>query len=188
LKDGALAGVLKDGGSAPKPPLKAAPKALVAFGGAAAAPGTLRTDGVYALPRRARRDMAVLKDGALAGALKDGGSAPKPPLKRGAALRGLGELEDRPGSFMRRARRDALPEHTPYADTGCEVHHSCLSCPLVRCRYDEPGGARRLLSQGRDRQIAALQRAGEGISEIARQFGVSRRTVFRALARGRSLA
>ena len=97
-------------------------------------------------------------------------------------------LEDRPGSFMRRARRDALPEHTPYADTGCEVHHSCLSCPLVRCRYDEPGGARRLLSQGRDRQIAALQRAGEGISEIARQFGVSRRTVFRALARGRSLA
>jgi hypothetical protein len=87
--------------------------------------------------------------------------------------------------LTRRTRRDALPEHTQYADTGCEVHHSCLSCPLVRCRYDEPGGARRLRSEGRDRQIVALQRSGEAVSQIAQRFGVSRRTVFRALARGR---
>jgi hypothetical protein len=85
--------------------------------------------------------------------------------------------------LLRRARRDALPEHTQYADTGCEVHPSCLSCPLVRCRFDEPGGARRLLSEGRDRQIVALRLEGEGISQIARRFSVSRRTVFRALAR-----
>jgi transposase-like protein len=90
------------------------------------------------------------------------------------------------GEFPRRTRRDALPEHTQYADTGCEVHHSCLTCPLVRCRYDEPGGARRLLSDGRDRQIVELQRSGDSINQIARSFGVSRRTVFRALARSRA--
>jgi transcriptional regulator of acetoin/glycerol metabolism len=110
---------------------------------------------------------------------------PQTPLKAAAGALGY-TRED--VALPRRARKDALPEHTPYADTGCEVHHSCLTCPLVRCRYDEPGGARRLLSQGRDRQIAAMQREGDGISEIARRFGVSRRTVFRALARGRRAA
>ena len=89
------------------------------------------------------------------------------------------------GAITRRARSDALPEHTKYVDTGCDVHHSCLSCPLVRCRYDEPGGARRLFSEGRDRSIVALRRAGVDFEEIASRFGVSRRTVFRALARDR---
>ena len=59
------------------------------------------------------------------------------------------------------ARRDALPEHTHYADTGCDLHPSCLTCPLVRCRYDEPGGARKLLSDERDRDDPA-RCSGEG--------------------------
>jgi hypothetical protein len=88
--------------------------------------------------------------------------------------------------FERRARRDALPEHTHYADTGCEVHHSCLSCPLVRCRYDEPGGARKLLADERDASIIVLQRQGASIDAIASRFRISRRTVFRVLARQRS--
>jgi hypothetical protein len=25
-----------------------------------------------------------------------------------------------------------------YEDTGCEVFDSCLTCPLPRCKYDEP--------------------------------------------------
>jgi hypothetical protein len=86
---------------------------------------------------------------------------------------------------LKRPRSDALPENTHYVDTGCAVHPSCLTCPLVRCRYDEPGGARRLLSEGRDRSIVQLRRAGVGFEEIARRCGVSRRTVFRALARNR---
>jgi transcriptional regulator of acetoin/glycerol metabolism len=86
----------------------------------------------------------------------------------------------------RRARRDALPEHTSYNDTGCEVHKSCLTCPLVRCRYDEPGGVRRLLSEERDRVIVALQRRGTTVDLIAQRFGISRRTVFRVLARART--
>lgn len=85
----------------------------------------------------------------------------------------------------RRARRDALPEHTHYTDTGCDVHPSCLTCPLVRCRYDEPGGVRKLFSEDRDRAIVRMQREGAHVEVIARRFGVSRRTVFRALARGR---
>ena len=97
------------------------------------------------------------------------------------AVRGQREA----GEVTRRARSDALPENTRYVDTGCEVHSSCLTCPLVRCRYDEPGGARRLISRGRDRSIVALRRRGMGFEEIASRFGVSRRTVFRALARGR---
>jgi len=87
--------------------------------------------------------------------------------------------------LLRPARRDALPEHTHYADTGCDLHASCLTCPLVRCRYDEPGGARRLLSEARDCSILSLQHQGASISAIAQRFGVSRRTVFRVLARAR---
>jgi len=85
----------------------------------------------------------------------------------------------------KRARRDALPEHTHYVDTGCEVHPSCLTCPLVRCRYDEPGGARKLLSHDRDRSIVELRRRGLPVNAIASRAGVSRRTVFRILARVR---
>ena len=85
----------------------------------------------------------------------------------------------------RAPRRDALPEHTAYADTGCDMHPSCLTCPLVRCRYDEPGGARKLLSDERDRTIIELRREGRPISAIASRFGVSRRTVFRVLAHSR---
>lgn len=94
---------------------------------------------------------------------------------------GLFEVES-----MRRARRDALPEHTQYTDTGCDVHPSCLTCPLVRCRYDEPGGARKVLSEDRDRAIVSMKREGVPVDAIALRFGVSRRTVFRALARGRA--
>jgi hypothetical protein len=86
----------------------------------------------------------------------------------------------------RRARRDALPEHTHYADTGCDVHPSCLTCPLVRCRYDEPGGARKLQADQRDASIVVLQREGASIDAIAAQIRVSRRTVFRVLARERA--
>jgi transposase len=42
------------------------------------------------------------------------------------------------------------------------------------------------MSEGRDRSIVALRRAGEDLESIASRFGVSRRTVFRALARERA--
>ncbi|HLF77032.1 MAG TPA: helix-turn-helix domain-containing protein [Dehalococcoidia bacterium] len=95
------------------------------------------------------------------------------------------EADEELEALARPSRRDALPEHTRYVDSGCEVHHSCLSCPLVRCRYDEPGGARRIFSAERDQTILSLRGEGRPISLIAQRFGISRRTVFRVLAAAR---
>lgn len=83
----------------------------------------------------------------------------------------------------RNVRSDALPEHIDYRDDGCDLFPSCLSCPLVRCRYDVPGGVRALLNQERDHQIRVLRDdVGLTVDEIAERFQVSRRTVFRALS------
>lgn len=84
---------------------------------------------------------------------------------------------------LRRVREDALPEHTRYRDDGCDVHPHCLTCPLPRCRYDEPGGVRALLNAYRDRQIVGLRRDGLTVDELARRFRISRRTVFRVLGK-----
>lgn len=82
-----------------------------------------------------------------------------------------------------RARADALPEYTHYRDDGCDIHPHCLSCPLPRCRYEEPGGLRALLNQRRDGEIVELRRRGVPVAVLADRFGVSRRTVFRILER-----
>lgn len=88
--------------------------------------------------------------------------------------------------YHRQPRRDALPENTNYVDSGCDLHKSCLTCPLETCRYDKPGGVRRLLSDERDSRILRLQREQRlTINDIARRCGVSRRTVFRVMARAK---
>lgn len=87
------------------------------------------------------------------------------------------------GRRERRLRADALPEYTHYRDDGCDIHPHCLSCPLPRCRYEEPGGLRALLNQRRDREIVELRRRGVPVEVLAERFGVSRRTVFRILER-----
>ncbi|HXF50100.1 MAG TPA: helix-turn-helix domain-containing protein [Dehalococcoidia bacterium] len=84
-------------------------------------------------------------------------------------------------------RRDALPEHMTYRDEGCELAPRCLECPLPRCKYDEPGGARRLRVETRDRALIDVWRAeGLTVNELARRFGVSRRSVFRILQAARA--
>jgi len=81
-------------------------------------------------------------------------------------------------------RGDALPEHLQYRDDGCDLSPSCLNCTLPLCRYDQPGGVRRLRTRGRDEEIARLRRRERlPIDALARRFGVSRRTVFRILER-----
>jgi hypothetical protein len=80
-----------------------------------------------------------------------------------------------------RVRSDSLPEHTRYRDDGCEVNESCLTCPLPRCRYDEPGGLRGLVNSYRDGQMMELRLNGVPVETIAERFGLSRRTVFRIL-------
>jgi hypothetical protein len=86
----------------------------------------------------------------------------------------------------RRVRIDALPEHLEYRDTGCTLAPSCLRCPLARCRYDEPGGARKLLQGSRDEVVRQRRAEGVAIDALARDFAISRRSVFRILAAGRA--
>ncbi len=79
-------------------------------------------------------------------------------------------------------RRDALPEHITYRDEGCELAPRCLECPLPRCKYDEPGGARRLRVETRDEAlVAAWRRERLSVNELAHRYGISRRSVFRIL-------
>ena len=77
---------------------------------------------------------------------------------------------------------DLPPEYCHYQDEGCDLADSCLSCPFPKCIYDEPGGKQRWLKRLRAREIARLFTSrGKGIAELALMFGVSRRTVQRAL-------
>ena len=85
--------------------------------------------------------------------------------------------------ILTRARSDALPEHAQYRDDGCDVHPHCLTCPLPRCRYDEPGGLRSVLIAGRNQDVVKLRLQGESVDRLASRFHLSRRTVFRILAR-----
>ncbi|MFQ5874543.1 MAG: hypothetical protein ACE5JL_12185, partial [Dehalococcoidia bacterium] len=78
--------------------------------------------------------------------------------------------------------RDLRPEFIRYRDDGCEVSPSCLRCPLPRCRYDDPGWLRREAKARRDREVLTAHRSeGLGPSELARRFGLSRRTIHRIL-------
>jgi len=77
---------------------------------------------------------------------------------------------------------DLPPEYCRYRDEGCDLAASCLNCPFARCIYDEPGGRQRWLKRLRAREMARLfTTEGKGIKELAAMFGVSQRTVQRAL-------
>ncbi len=95
-----------------------------------------------------------------------------------------GAVGARQATPLRRVRRDALPEEIRYRDDGCDIHPQCLTCPLPRCRYDEPGGLRGMLNAYRDQQIVALRGDGAPVDQIAERYSLSRRTVFRILSTG----
>lgn len=84
----------------------------------------------------------------------------------------------------RRTRRDGLPENIDFYDTGCEVSQSCLECPLEWCRYDLPDNLRTYRSAEREMEAKRLRNdENASIDEIAATMRISRRTVFRMLAR-----
>ena len=76
---------------------------------------------------------------------------------------------------------DRLPEYCQYRDEGCEYAKSCLSCPFPQCLYDEPRGRQRWKKGIRNRKINQLFSEGRDIQELATLFGVSRRTIQRAV-------
>ena len=78
---------------------------------------------------------------------------------------------------------DLPPEHCHYRDEGCEFAGSCLNCPLPKCIYDQPRGRQRWLKRQRDSKIVRLfTTTGKGVKELASIFGISQRTVQRALS------
>jgi DNA-binding NarL/FixJ family response regulator len=78
---------------------------------------------------------------------------------------------------------DLLPDEIEWRDQGCELSPSCLNCPLPKCVEEEPRGQQRLRMEARKRRMAELRRRGQSVKEIAGLFGVSKRTVQRALRR-----
>ncbi len=82
---------------------------------------------------------------------------------------------------------DLPPEHCHYRDEGCEFSSTCLNCMMPRCIHDQPGGRQQWMKRKRDEEMAMLFTAdGTGIKELARAFGISQRTVQRALKRYQS--
>ncbi|MFC1902470.1 Mor transcription activator family protein [Chloroflexota bacterium] len=83
---------------------------------------------------------------------------------------------------MEEFEHDFLPEYYQYRDEGCEFAEACLGCPFPKCIYDEPRGRQRWLKRRRDKEITnQFNREGKQIEELALIFGVSQRTVQRAL-------
>ncbi|MDO8568466.1 MAG: hypothetical protein Q7R57_07105 [Dehalococcoidales bacterium] len=80
------------------------------------------------------------------------------------------------------AQPDLPPEFCHYRDEGCEMADSCLSCPFPQCVYEQPRGRQHWMKRLRAREMARLFTTGsKGLEELAEMFGISRRTVQRAL-------
>jgi hypothetical protein len=77
--------------------------------------------------------------------------------------------------------KDLKPEYCQYRDEGCEYAKACLECPFPRCLYDEPRGRQRWMKQTRDKEIKRLFDEGKKVKELVVIFGVSQRTIQRAL-------
>ena len=80
---------------------------------------------------------------------------------------------------------DSLPENVHYNDTGCEVSASCLTCPLPKCKYDDPGWYQQFRQENRDEEILAVYQGGMTVFQVADHFRVSPRTIHRSLRRMR---
>ena len=79
---------------------------------------------------------------------------------------------------------DLPPEFCRYKDEGCDLATSCLSCPFPQCVYEQPGGKQHWQKMMRNREIIRqFTREGKEIRELALMFGLSTRTVQRALGK-----
>ncbi len=85
-------------------------------------------------------------------------------------------------------RKEApVPVFSPASD-GCEVSRSCLDCPLPLCRYEDPYWRREWNLVWRHQAIAAAVREqGKTVNEVAKEFGIARRSVFRILRQEKDL-
>lgn len=85
-------------------------------------------------------------------------------------------------SVISEPEEDPLPENCFYRDEGCNLAESCLNCPFDECFYDryENNQARKMAE--RAKEITKLFTVeNKEVREIAQQYGLSKRTVFRDL-------
>ena len=74
--------------------------------------------------------------------------------------------------------------------TGCDWCSDCLDCPMPACRYDvDPEEARRMKRRAYDARVyhrslelTALPR-DKMAQQVAREFGKTKRTVYRIISR-----
>jgi DNA invertase Pin-like site-specific DNA recombinase len=76
-----------------------------------------------------------------------------------------------------------LQEYVNWKDGGCDLHPAC---PLQRCIEEEPRRRQKRRIADRAGQIKEMRARGITCREIAAAFGVSTRTVQRALEQGGS--
>ena len=67
-----------------------------------------------------------------------------------------------------------IPYHP---DDGCEFSSSCFTCPLPRCKDDDPGWKKRHDRRLRNIAIRRLWKKGESVKAIASTVGLSRSRV-----------
>ncbi len=80
------------------------------------------------------------------------------------------------------SKPDLPPEYCHYRDEGCDLAESCLDCPFPQCIYEQPRGRQHWLKKQRDIEMVRLFNSeGKEVKELALLFGVSQRTVQRAL-------
>jgi hypothetical protein len=71
-----------------------------------------------------------------------------------------------------------------FHDNGCRVAPHCLTCPRATCIYDDPPHAHANdAARERMEEMAHLRRIGVPYLKIQLAYGVSERTVHRAVAR-----
>src|SRR4030065_143548 len=76
---------------------------------------------------------------------------------------------------------DLLPDEIDWRGEGGDVFSSCLNCPLPRCLEEQPRGQQRLRMSARNGRMVELRKRDKSVKEIAGLFGLSQRTVQRAL-------
>lgn len=77
---------------------------------------------------------------------------------------------------------DFYPEHMDWEDTGCDLHPACLTCPFPVCRHDTENGMHAYLRGAQALEMTRLRTLGKSAKDIAAKFGVTERSVHRALS------
>ncbi len=87
-----------------------------------------------------------------------------------------------PSPSTRKTRADAYADNRHFADTGCQYHPSCLTCPEPTCLLELPPSQRRPRYRGRRAAIRALYLMGTSTPDICSILRIPRRTAFRHVA------